>query len=917
MGQLRGRRSECEVLDRLCSVVKAGRSAVLVLRGEAGIGKSALLDHLAGRARGHRVARGVGVESEMELPFAGLHQLCAPFLGRIERLPGPQGEALATAFGLSTGPPPDRFLVGLAALSLLSDAAAEEPLFCLVDDAQWLDEVSAHTLAFVARRLLAEPVGLIVASREPRGEGAFAGLPELTLEGLDDLDAFALLDSATRGQLDPRIRDRVVDEARGNPLALLELPRDLTGPEPVDGFGPPELGPTADRIERAFVRQVRSLPPATQRLLLVAAAEPIGDVMSLRRAAEHLGIEPGAAAPAEAAGLIDISALVRFRHPLLRSAVYRSAGLAEKQEIHRVLAEVTGRALDLDLDRRAWHLAWATLGPDEAVAAELESSAERARARGGVAAAAAFLARAAVLTPEPGLRAGRAVDAAQAKLRAGVPEAVQELLLLAEGGQLDALDRARVDLLRAQIAFASNRGGEVSALLLAAARRLVPLDAALARETFLDAFSAAMFAGRLATGIDIRTIAATARQALPRARRPDVTGSLLDALAVRFAQGYGEAVSLSRQAVRSLLRETDAGEVLRWSWLTSAVAAEMWDDRGWTALAERHVRTARTVGALSELPLALNSQVVVLCLAGELHSAAQLVAEIPPIQESVGDLAPYGALALAAWQGDASRAEELIRAGTDDSADRGEGIGVTIAQWARAVLCNGAGAYGPAREAAGLAAEHAQDLAAANWGLSELVEAAVRSDERGTAAFALDRLTETTGAAGTDWALGIAARARALLAEGDAAESFYREAVERLGRTRIRMELARTHLLYGEWLRRENRRDDARTQLREAHEMFTRFGAGAFAQRTGRELQAIGETVTRRVITASAELTAQEAQIAGLARDGLTNPEIGAQLFISPHTVEWHLRKVYVKLGISSRRQLRTTLTDRPTAAPA
>ncbi|MGX1267906.1 ATP-binding protein [Streptomyces phaeoluteigriseus] len=918
-GHLRGRLGECEVLDRLCSVVEGGHSSVLVVRGEAGIGKSSLLAYLAGRAREGRVVRGSGVESEMELPFAGLHQLCAPLLGSLEQLPGPQKEALATAFGLSTGPPPDRFLVGLAVLSLLSDAAGEGPLFCLVDDAQWLDEVSAQTLAFVARRLLAEPVGLVLASREPVGQGRFAGLPELSLEGLDDSDARALLDSATRGQLDTRISDRVVNEARGNPLALLELPREVTGSEPADGFGPPDLGPTAHRIEQSFVQQVRSLPPTTQRILLIAAAEPVGDAVLLWRAAEQLGIERGAAAPAEAAGMIDIGALVRFRHPLLRSAVYRSAGLAEKQSVHRVLAEVAGQAFDLD--RRAWHLAWATLGPDESVAAELESSAERAQARGGVAAAAALLVRAAVLTPEPALRAARAVAAAQAKLRAGATDSAQRLLLLAEGGHLTAFDRARVDLLHAQIKFASNRGNEVSALLLVAADRLVPLDAALARETFLDALSAAMFVGRLATGHDIRTMASTVREAhtevAPEELRPDFTGLLLNALSVRFAHGHREAVVPSRQAVQALLRETDTGRVLRWSWLTSAVAADMWDAEGWAALAARHVRTARAVGALGELPLALNSHVVVHLFAGELDAAAQLVAEIPPIQEAVGDLAPYGALGLAAWRGDESRAEDLIQAGLDDAASRGEGVGVSIAQWARAVLHNGLGHYGRAREAAELASAHAHDLAATNWGLTELVEAAVRSDERLTATVALERLTERTDPAGTDWALGSRARAHALLAERDAAESLYREAIERLGRTPFRMELARAHLLYGEWLRREQRRVDARSQLRMAHEMFTRFGADAFARRAGRELRALGETVTIRVTAAPVELTAQEAQIAGLARDGLTNPEIGAQLFLSPHTVEWHLRKVFAKLAITSRRQLRTALADTPTAKPA
>ncbi|GHE98612.1 helix-turn-helix transcriptional regulator [Streptomyces spiralis] len=905
--RLRGRRREFDALEELVSEVEAGRSAVLVLRGDAGIGKSALLDHLAARV-GHRIARGAGAESEMELPFAGLHQLCAPFLGRLGSLPPPQREALATAFGLSTGPPPDRFLVGLAVLGLLTEVAAEQPLLCLVDDAQWLDRVSAQTLAFVARRMLAEPLALVFASREQQGRDDFTGLPELTLDGLDDTDARALLDAAADGPMDERIRDRILAEARGNPLALLELPHDRIGAEPADGLDLPGPGPVTDRIERSYLARVRSLPAATQRLLLTAAAEPIGDVTLLRRAAERLGISPAAAGPAVTAGLLDVRALVRFRHPLLRSAIYRSAGLAELRETHRVLAEVTDP--DLDPDRRAWHLARATLRPDESVAAELESSAERALARGGTAAAAAFLAHAAVLTPHPRRKATRALAAAQVKLRAGAPAAARDLLALAGSGDLDELGRARVDLLQAQIAFASSRIDEALPLLLATARRLVPLDAGLARESFLETLSAAMFAGRLASGTNVREVAAAAQKTSPPATKPPRNADLLlNALATRFTGGYRDAVAASRDAVRAFRRETDPEEVLRWSWLASALAAEMWDDEGWTELATRHVRTARTVGALTELPLALNSRVVVHTYAGELDAAALLIAEIDRLQEAVGSsFAAYGTMTLAAWRGRVHEAAPLIEASMEDALNRGEGIGVAVARRAGAVLHNGLGRYEEAFDAARLASAHPQDLAAANWGLVELVEAGVRSGRVDAAEAALVRLTRTTDAAATDWALGVQARSRALLSQGDAAEELYREAIERLGRTRVAAESARAHLLYGEWLRREGRRADAREQLREAHALFTRFGAGAFAERAVRELRAAGETVARRDGTATTTLTAQETQIAHLARDGLTNPEIGAQLFLSPHTVEWHLRKVYAKLGIASRRLLRTAL---------
>lgn len=907
-GQLRGRRREREALDALATEVEAGRGAVLVLRGDAGIGKSALLHYLEARVAGHRVARGAGVESEMELPFAGLHQLCAPFLGRLDRLPPPQRDALATAFGMSDGPPPDRFLVGLAVLGLLTDVAAEQPLFCLVDDTQWLDRVSAQTLAFVARRMLAEPLALVFASREQRGRDDLAGLPELTVGGLDDTDARGLLSASADGLTDTRVRDRILAEARGNPLALLELPHDRPDVETADGPHRTGPGPVSGRIERSYLARVHTLPAATQRLLLIAAAEPIGDLALLRRAAERLDISPSALDPAAAAGLLVVGALVRFRHPLLRSAVYRSAGLAELREAYRVLAEVTDPVLDPD--RRAWHLARATVRPDESIAGELEASAGRAAARGATAAAAAFLAHAAVLTAHPGRKATRALAAAQAKIRAGAPAAARELLALARSGALDELHRARADLVQAQIAFVSGRTGEAVPLLLSTARRLLPLDTDLAHETFLDALSAAMFAGRFATDPDAREVAEAARRTPSPPEGPTRTADLLlDALARRFTDDYRDAVPSAHDVLRRFRQESDPEQILRWSWLASALAAEMWDDESWTELAARHVRTARAVGALVELPLALNSRAVVHTCAGELDEAALLIAEITRVQEAVGNgFTPFGTMSLVAWQGRASEALPLIEAGLDGAVRRGEGIGVAIARRAEAVLLNGLGRYEEAFDAARSASAHPQDLVAAHWGLIELVEAGVRSGRLDAARAALDPLMRSTEAVGTDWALGVQARCRALLAQGAGAEELYREAIERLGRTRVPVELARAHLLYGEWLRREGRRTDAREQLHAAHALFTRFGAEAFTDRAVRELRATGESVARRDSGATATLTAQEAQIAQLARDGLTNSEIGAQLFLSPHTVEWHLRKVYAKLGIASRRFLDTAL---------
>jgi DNA-binding CsgD family transcriptional regulator len=889
--------------------VRAGQSRVLVLRGEPGVGKTALLDYLQERASGCRVVRAAGVESEMEIAFAGLHQLCAPMLGSLARLPWPQRDAVSTAFGLSGGEAPDRFLVGLAALGLLSEAAEERPLVCLVDHAQWLDHASAQVLAFVARRLLAESVAAVFSVREPSEDEDFVGLPELVVRGLSDADARTLLDSVVPGRLDERVRDRIVAETRGNPLALVELPRGLTAAELAGGFGRPDARPLASRIEQSFRRQLESLPPGTQRLLLIAAAESVGDATLLWSAAERLGIGADAAAPAEAAGLIELGPRVRFRHPLVRAAAYRAAAPSDRRQVHRALAEATDPGTDPD--RRAWHRAHAAVRPNEAVAGDLERSAARAAGRGGVAAAAAFLERATELTPDPGRRAQRALDAAQAKLQAGAFDPALVLLARAEAGSLDDLQRARIDLLRAQIAFASSRGNEAPPLLLAAARRLEPLDVGLAHETYLDAFSAAMFAGRLASGPGLLEVAQAAREAPPshRSRRGDM---LLDGLAVLFTDGYPAATPISKRALRAFCSEDiTVEEGLRWLWLASVIAADLWDDESWYVLSTRHVKIARNAGALSELSLALNSRVFVHLFAGELTAAASLVEEVQTVTEATGtNLAPYGALGLAAWQGREGEAGELFEATMSEVVPRGEGIGVTVSEWASALLCNGVGRYQDALAAARRAAEYPHELAAANWGLTELVEAASRSGMTELAADALERLSEMTRASRTDWAFGVESRSRALLSDGGAAERLYRQAIEHLDRTRVRMELGRAHLLYGEWLRREQRRVDAREHLHTAHDMFGRFGAGAFAERARRELQATGETVRKRTVDRREVLTAQEAQVARLAADGHTNPEIGAQLFISARTAEYHLHKVFSKLAIGSRRQLRGRLAQ-------
>ena len=902
-----GRTSERELLDRLLADVRGGQSAVLVIRGEAGIGKTALLRYAARRASGFRVAQVAGVEAEMELPFAGIHQLCAPMFARLDALPTPQRDALSVALGLSSGDPPDRFLVALAVLSLLSAVAEERPLLALVDDAQWLDDASDQVLGFVARRLLAEQVAIVLAVREPGTRREFEGLTELPLGGLDERDACALLAKAIPGRLDERVRDRIVAETRGNPLALLELPRNMSAAELAGGFELPAATDLPGHLEDHYRRRVGELPQATQRLLLLAAADPLGDAVLVWRAARRLEIGMDALAPAEAAELMEIGAQVRFRHPLVRSAVYRAAPLGERQRAHEALAEV--RDPNADADLRAWHRALAAAGPDEDVAAELEHSAGRAQTRGGLAAAAAFLERAAALTIEPARRARRSLAAAQAKHQAGAPDTAVTLLGLAQAGPLDQLQRAQADVLRAQITFTSNRGRDAPALLLNAAKQLEPLDATLARETYLEALMAAQFAGRFAGGAAMAVAkAARAAPPSPSPRAPDV---LLDGLAVMITDGHTAGAPLLKRALTEF-RDGDivANGGFRWLWLAEEAAIEIWDHDTWRELAVREINLVREAGALTVLPLALSANIVAQIFAGELAAAASLIHEVTIATEATGNrLAPYGSLVLAAWRGREAELSGLIEEKLEEVVLRGEGVGVSTTQWASALLCNGLAQYESALAAAQQVLEPPQRLdATVNWVLPELVEAAARSGHAELAHEALSQLSETTRAGGTNWGLGLEARSRALLSEHDVAEYFYREAIERLGRTRVRGDRARAHLLYGEWLRREGRRIDAREQLRTAHRMFTDSGIEAFAERARRELLATGGTVRKRRIESRDELTAQERQIAQLARGGLSNPEIGARLFLSPRTVEWHLRKVFTKLGISSRRELSSVL---------
>jgi DNA-binding CsgD family transcriptional regulator len=899
---LLGRGRECDELDQLVAEAASGHSRVLVIRGEAGVGKTALLEYLASSAKGSRIARAAGVESEMELAFAGLHALCAPLLDRLGHLPGPQRDALNTAFGVSDGPPPDRFVVGLAVLNLIADAAEEQPIVCIVDDAQSLDRVSLQTLAFVARRILAERVGMVFAVRTAGHEDGLEGLPERVIEGLAAEDARHLLDTMIPGPLDERVRDRIIAEADGNPLALVELARGDSQITVAGGFGLPGEMPLTSRIEQSFVRQLKPLPADTRRLLLLAAAEPVGDVPLLWRAADRLGIARESAAAAETAGLVKIGTRVRFRHPLARSAAYRDAAAFERHEVHRALADATDAGLDPD--RRAWHRALAADGPDEEVASELERSADRAQARGGLAAAAAFLQRAAELTPEPAVRVERSLAAAQAKLDVADAVSASDLLAAAELGPVDTLKRARLERLRAQIAFASRRGRDAPPLLLAAARRLEPLDVATARETYLEAMASAMFAGRLGGQPDERAVAEAARKSI-RGSKAGAADQLLDALVTRFTEGYAASAAPLTRALRAFGEPNGGGDDQRWLWLACRLAQDLWDDDLWHALATRGVQVARETGALSLFPNALNYLAALNVHSGAFTTAAALVDEVGLITQATG-IPPlrYSEARLITVRGDRAQALSFLEWGRLNATERGEGSAVGAVWWLTALLHNGHGDYNEALAAARRAYEH-EDVMFFGWALVELVEAAARSGRPEEAAAALERLKERTQASGTEWALGIEARCRALLGDD---ESLFQESIERLARSRATVELARSRLLYGEWLRRENRRVDAREQLRAADEMFSRMGAAAFAQRTRRELSATGETARKRTVETLDELTTQEAQVARLAAQGRTNPEIAAQLFISPRTVEYHLHKVFPKLGISSRRELRRAL---------
>ncbi|MFJ4770772.1 AAA family ATPase [Streptomyces uncialis] len=904
---LLGRQHERAALDSMIEGLAAGHGGTIVICGEAGIGKSALLAY-ARSAPGPRVLRAEGGEFETGCAFAALHQLCGPYLAEIAALPAPQRAELEIAFGLRDGHPPDRFRVGLALLHLLSNVAGDTPLLCVVDDAQWLDPMSAQALAFAARRVRDEPVALLFAVRDPAARPELRGLPRLPLAGLAEADARNLLLTRIRAPLDPRVRERVLAEARGNPLALLELPS--TG-ELAGGYARPDATAAPTVIESSFRARLAGLPARARTLLLLAAAEPTGNPSLLLRAAAELDLGIGDARPAEEAGLVSFGTWVRFRHPLVRSAVYRSASPEQRRTAHRALA----RSLDMgsDGDRRAWHLAQAALGPDGETADAMFRSASRARARGGSAAAAVFLAEAARLTPEPGPRAERALAAAAAKREAGVLDEALGLLSVARTGPLGPRARAEVRALRARIAFDQNRDDAAVAQLLHASRAMAAVDPPAARESILDTLAAAVFVGRFAHTVRVCEVAEAAR-AIPGGEPPGHPRDLLlDALTTQTTEGFAAAVPLLRRVVERYGEERGNGgrPAMGELWLACCAAMDLWEDGAWICLAERQLTDARTAGALTVLPVALSYRALAHLHTGQFDDASVLVSEAYAIADEVG--APgleYVDVTVAAWRGEETRTLRLAELARAGARERGEGRLVTAVEYAQAVLFNGLGRYDAALEIL-QPAYRLDEMGFHAWILTEFLEAAARTGDQEAAAPALQRLLDRAESTGTDWARGVALRSRALLAEGPEAEEYYREAIARLDRTEGAVHAARARLVHGEWLRREGRRLEARTVLRAAHERLAAMGAGAFAARAARELDSTGEHPRGRKVPTPVGLTAQEYRIARLVATGATSKEVGTQLFLSPRTIDAHLRNIFGKLGITSRRQLRDLPLER------
>jgi DNA-binding CsgD family transcriptional regulator len=905
-----GRSEETAQLNALLQQVRGGLGGAVVLRGEAGIGKTALLNALVDAAGDLSAVRLEGVESEMQLGYAALHRLVRPYLYRLEHLPEPQRDALESAFGLTSLAPADRFMVGLAALSLLGDVAKDEPLLIVVDDAQWLDRESVAALVFVARRLHADGVALVFAVRESLEIGAvFQGVPELRINGLDEESARHLLTATVAAPVSYQVAGRIIAVTRGNPLALVELSSELTSDHLIEHAPLPDPLPIGELIEARFLRQVRQLPDETQTILLVAAADPVGDPDTLWRAAEALGLSAAAVAPASDSGLLVLEPRVEFRHPLVRSAVYGGATAADRRRVHHALAAVMD--VERDPDRRALHMAAGALGPDEDLAAALEQSAAQARARGGYIAESSFLVRAASLTPDRQRKADRLLLAAHAAFLAGNAGYSESLLEEARPHLGGPFERAQAQRLDGRLRQPLGQSRLAPSLLLGAARAFGPIDRVLSHHSLIEAFVACGASLQFTEGTTEPEIAQTALESLSaQSTLTTKADLLLKGVALRHAGTYADAVPAMREAVRAYATMSFE-ELTRWTALGAPLANELWDEGGLRSTLERLAGAARALGALSALQVVLIGLAAIEVRAGLFMAARERYSELQDVSLAIGDYVEHYALFdvdLLSWQGDEqapSKAAQLVEFGTAFRA----AATIHYANLSLSIFDLAEGRY----EKALAAAQSVVDADAMGYScqaLPTVVEAAMRCNDREAATGALACLTEQAIASGTSWGLGLVARCRALVADGSSAEALYEEALDHLGKTSWRTEVARTHLLFGEWLRRQRRRTEAREQLRRAYEMFDTMGARAFSERARVELLATGERArTRRVETAH-DLTSRELQIARLAAQRATSREIAGQLFISANTVDYHLRKVFQKLGVNSRRDLSGVLLE-------
>jgi DNA-binding CsgD family transcriptional regulator len=897
-------------IDRVLELARQGRSATLVLQGGPGTGKTTLLDYAVESGRDFEIVRVLGIESEAELGFAALHQLVLPFQAGLDSLPEPQRDALAGALGLRRSDPPDRFLLALAALTLLAGAATRRPLLCVVDDAQWLDRESAGILGFIARRLGADAIAMLFAVRDPSERIAdLEGIPWVQIGGLPPEEAAQLLASAVAGDVDRGVSEQIIAQTGGNPLGLIELGGELSREQLAGEASLPELLPLGRSLQARYLRQIRSMPDETQVLLLAAAADPTGDPALLWRAGEFLGFGVHAAAPAEAEGLLGLSPLVRFRHPLIRSAVYHGAALAERMRVHQALARATDPRASADL--RAWHRAEATMGPDESVAGELERAADRARERGGWAAGARFLARAASLTPDADERFRRVLAAAAAETTAGACVRAQALLNSVADQLGDPVRHAAALRVQGTIRFAQDQAAEAASVLLDAARRLAPLDVALARATLLEALAAARISGRLAkTGAGDADIAHAVRS-LPLPSAPDATiGDLvLDADATLLLDGLEAAVPVVKRAVAAMLEApASSAELLTLTAVGCAAASSLGDDHALYSLAHWLEVQARDQGAVPPLSIALIFSGFSELFAGHLGQAHARYNERGAIEAARGGSCEVGHALVLAWRGQDAEARTEAAAAARVAVEQGEGWKLALLEYARAVLALGLGHYEEALAAAPNG--YRENVLLRTFALPDLIEAAVRCGERETAEQALASVASRAAASPTPLMLGLLARSRALLGSDADTEALYQEAIGYLQRARGRVHLARVELLYGEWLRRERRQRDAREHLQAAYGVFREVGADGFAERARVELAAAGGTA-RQPASSGDGLTPQELQVAALAATGFTNLEIASRLFISPKTVDYHLGKVYRKLGVGSRRELARVPLDK------